>query len=74
MNCVTALVVSRWIWFGLLAPGSMAATRYRDYLIRIRIDSNDETATAFFKQYKETLKAHFRQIDIWITAHEIEII
>jgi hypothetical protein len=49
-------------------------TRYRDALIRIRIDTNDKAASAFFKDYKETLKARFRQIDIWITVHQLEII
>ncbi|MBI4489596.1 MAG: hypothetical protein HY694_10970 [Deltaproteobacteria bacterium] len=49
-------------------------TRYRDTLIRIRIDTDDKTAPAFFKEYKETLKTRFRQIDIWITAHRLEII
>lgn len=47
---------------------------YHDKLLRIRIDSTDPKATAFFKSYKETLKTRFQQIDIWITAHEIEII
>ncbi|GEM_PF-3297477 len=47
---------------------------YHDKLLRIRIDSDDPKATAFFKSYKEILKPRFQQIDIWITAHEIEII
>ena len=49
-------------------------TRYRDTLIRVRIDTDDKTAPGFFKAYKETLKIRFRQIDIWITAHQLEII
>lgn len=49
-------------------------TRYRDNLLRIRIDTDDRTAEDFFAAYKDLLKARFRQIDIWITAHEIEII
>lgn len=48
-------------------------TRYRDNLLRIRIDTNDPDAEAFFKEHKERLKERFQQIDIWITAHEIEI-
>jgi len=27
-----------------------------------------------FREYKETLKARFEQIDIWISAHEIQIL
>jgi hypothetical protein len=49
-------------------------TRYRDELLRIRVDTNDPAAVTFFKAYKEVLKQRFRQIDIWIVAHEIEVI
>ena len=49
-------------------------TRYRDELLRIRIDTDDPSANAFFHAQKETWKQRFQQIDIWITAHEIEII
>ena len=48
--------------------------RYRDELLRIRIDSSDPRATDFLRTYKELLKERFQQIDIWITAHELEII
>jgi hypothetical protein len=49
-------------------------TRYRDKLLRIRIDTNDPTARSFFRKHKEHWKERFRQVDIWITAHLIEII
>jgi hypothetical protein len=49
-------------------------TRYRDDLLRLRIDSNDPTANAFLQAQKEIWKKRFQQIDIWITAYEIEII
>ena len=48
--------------------------RYRDDLFRIRIDTNDPTANSFFQSQKEIWKERFQQIDIWITASEIEII
>src|SRR5438309_1092834 len=48
--------------------------RYRDQLLRIRVDSDDRQATDFLRERKERWKERFRQIDIWITAHEIEII
>jgi len=48
--------------------------RYRDELLRIRIDSPDPQASDFLRSYKELLKERFQQIDIWITAHELEII
>jgi hypothetical protein len=49
-------------------------TRYQDQLLRVRVDAADRTATAFLKARKKVWKERFRQIDIWITAHEIEII
>jgi hypothetical protein len=49
-------------------------TRYRDELFRIRIDTNDPSANAFLQGQKAIWKERFQQIDIWITAHEIEII
>ena len=49
-------------------------TRYRDELLRIRIETNDAGARAFLQGQKETWKERFQQIDIWITASQIEII
>ncbi len=49
-------------------------TRFRDTLFRMRIDSADPGAAAFLKAIKEGWKQRFRQLDIWITAHEIEIL
>ena len=48
--------------------------RYRDDLLRMRIDTNDPSANTFLQAQKEVWKVRFKQIDIWITAHEIEII
>src|SRR5262245_3263501 len=49
-------------------------TRYREQLFRLRVDTEDPTAADFFRAIKPTLKDRFQQIDIWITAYEIEII
>ena len=49
-------------------------TRYRDELLRMRVDTNDPTANPFLQIQKEVWKKRFEQIDIWITAHAIEII
>jgi hypothetical protein len=49
-------------------------TRYRDQLLRMRVDTDDPEAVEFFRTQKEIWKERFRQIDIWITAHEIEIV
>src|SRR4051794_1256454 len=58
----------------IMGTWKYGGTRYRDDLLRIRIDTNDPSATAFFKASKDVWKERFRQIDIWITAHEIEIL
>jgi len=49
-------------------------TRYRDTLLRIRIDTTDPTAAAFLTAQKVIWKERFRQLDIWITAHQIDIL
>jgi len=49
-------------------------TRYRDRLLRIRLDTTEKEATAFLRKAKENWKKRFQQIDIWITSHEIEIL
>jgi hypothetical protein len=48
---------------------------YKDQLWRFRIDTkNAKKARTFFKKCKEVWKERFQQIDIWITAHDIEVI
>lgn len=51
-----------------------AGTRYRDHLLRIRIDTTDPSAHSVLRSFKEIWKVRFQQIDVWITCHEIEII
>lgn len=48
---------------------------YHDELIRIFVDADDTSSNrTFFKEYKDKMKARFRQIDIWLTVHPIETI
>jgi hypothetical protein len=48
---------------------------YEDVLARYRIDVEDTKQNRlFFKRYKEKLKKRFKQKEIWISAHVIEII
>ncbi len=51
------------------------STVYSDQLIRARVEVEDsiENQNAM-RLLKETLKARFEQLDIWITAHRIDII
>jgi hypothetical protein len=61
----TVRVFGTWIYGGV---------RYRDELLRLRLDTDDPSTTSFLKTQKEIWKERFQQIDIWITAAEIEII
>jgi len=48
---------------------------FRDELIRVSLDVPDtEENQQFFVQFKEELKARFRQLDIWITSRPIKVI
>jgi hypothetical protein len=50
-------------------------TIHEDELVRLLVDVPSVVqADDFFRDYKETLKARFEQIDIWISSHEIEIL
>jgi hypothetical protein len=63
-------------WDSIRVTGTWkyGGTRFRDELLRVRIDTTDRKATTFVRAYKEVLKERFQQIDIWVTAHEIEVI
>jgi hypothetical protein len=47
---------------------------YRDELVRVYLDVQDvpENRT-FFSQFKELLKARYRQIDIWLTTYPLDV-
>jgi hypothetical protein len=48
---------------------------YRDELTRVFIDVPDTPENRqFFQEYKEHLKTRFRQLDIWMTSHPIEVL
>jgi ATP-dependent protease HslVU (ClpYQ) peptidase subunit len=50
-------------------------TIYEDELVRLIVDvPASAPADDFFRDYKETLKARFQQVDIWISSHEIQIL
>jgi len=60
------IITGKWIYEGTL---------FNDQLIRIRVDIEDIVNNkVFMKDYKETLKMRFNQIDIWISSQDIEII
>ncbi|HEY7328351.1 MAG TPA: hypothetical protein VH592_11955 [Gemmataceae bacterium] len=48
---------------------------YRDELVRVFVDVRDTPENRqFFEEYKERLKARFRQLDIWMTTYMIEVL
>ena len=48
---------------------------YRDDLVRVFVDVPDTPENRhFFVEYKERLKARFRQLDIWMTTYLIEVL
>jgi hypothetical protein len=50
-------------------------TLYEDRLLRLIVDvEGSRPADDFFRDYKETLKSRFEQIDVWISSHEVEIL
>jgi hypothetical protein len=59
------LVQGSWKYAGIV---------YYDELVRFRIDTCDPGARSFVKQHKAIWKERYRQLDLWITVHEIEVI
>ncbi len=48
---------------------------HHDNLTRFFVDVPDEPEhREFFKSFKERLKSRFRQLDVWITSHPIDVI
>ena len=48
---------------------------YSDQLARVRVDAEDTPANwENMRRIKEVLKVRFEQIEIWITAHRIELV
>src|SRR5262245_9354761 len=51
------------------------STIYEDRLVRVRVDVDDNPENLQrMREIKETLKELFQQLDIWISAHRIEIL
>ena len=47
----------------------------KDNLARFFVDVPDRPEhREYFRQFKETLKTRFQQLDIWITSHPIDVI
>jgi hypothetical protein len=62
----TVVVRGHWLY---------QSTIYEDRLIRVRLDVEDTPENwQKMRDIKEVLKQRFEQIDVWISAHRIEIV
>jgi hypothetical protein len=62
----TVVVRGRWLY---------QSTIYQDQLLRVRVDVDDTPENwQAMRALKEVLKIRFEQLDIWITAHRIDVI
>jgi hypothetical protein len=51
------------------------STVFSDQLVRVRVDVEDSPENwESMRRVKEALKTRFGQLDIWITAHRIEVV
>jgi hypothetical protein len=58
----------RGVWFH-------QGQRFEELNFRLVVDVEDTQENAdFFLRYKQRLKEHFRQLDIWIASHEVRIV
>jgi hypothetical protein len=58
----------RGVWFH-------KGQRFEELNFRLFVDVEDTQENIdFFLRYKEILKEHFRQLDIWIVSNEVRII
>lgn len=60
------VVRGRWLY---------QSTMYHDQLVRVRIDADDTPENwQAMREVKDGMKTRFDQLDIWITAHRIEVV
>ena len=56
-------------------PGGKERKTYRDELVRMFVDVPVSPGQdQFFRDFKETLKERFQQLDLWVTSHDIRVL
>ena len=66
LSSETQVIHGRW---------RQAKRRYQDELMRIWVDcERDPEVTAFFTGFKKRLKVRFRQKEIWLITHTIQLL
>ena len=64
-------------WETQLVQGSWEheGAAFRDNLTRFFVDVPDlPEHRVFFKEFKQMLKQRFKQVDVWITSHPVDVI
>jgi hypothetical protein len=66
VSAETQIIHGRW---------SSDGKAFRDDLIRVYVDA-EQTAEvqAFFLEFKQQTKARFRQMNIWLVSHVIDVL
>ena len=58
-----------------MTVGASQPKIYRDELLRMFVDVPPSPEhDQFFQDFKETLKARFQQVELWVTSHEIRVL
>lgn len=66
VSAETQTIIGQW---------EQAGEVYRDEHLRLFVDVLDLPGNReFFLQLKERLKSRFRQLDIWLTSHPIDVL
>lgn len=66
ISCETQIIHGVWRHQG---------QHFRDDLVRVVVDmENDPEHHRFFRNYKDQLKARFKQLDLWITTYPIDVV
>ena len=66
VSCDTQTIRGQWQHLGQV---------YQDNLVRVFLDAPDlPEHRDFFIAYKEQLKQRFRQVEIWLTTHPLEVL
>jgi len=66
LSCETQTIHGIWEYEG---------RGYRDQSMRLFVDVEDSLEhRRFFEEYKERLKARFKQLDLWITSYPVDVL
>ncbi len=66
VSCETQVIHGRW---------RSSGKSFRDDLIRIYVDvEHTAEVEVFFRKLKQRAKSRFRQLDVWMTSHDIDVL